>query len=518
MATLSKKLSTKQKIEVHKSDSDNETVTKQIIEVVKKVTKKTSKPTIVKKVTAKKSEKTGSVVGDCGVCYNNYNHNTRKLLTCPFCKFDACTECVKKYLLTIHQDPHCMKCRTAWNRDFWMDSFPKVFINVEFKKHRELIMLDREKSLLPATMQVAERIKEVNRLKNSLDDLRSIIQKEKTMLSEFNSNGAITDDTEIYNKKKELTVNVAVAYFELDYRQSYIYKLSYGKNVAKQEPHKQFVRACPADGCNGMLSTQWKCGLCGIFVCHECHEIIGSNKDAPHTCAEENIATAKLLAKDTKPCPKCASLIFRISGCNQLFCTMCAHAFDWNTGKEIDRSILHNPHFFEYRATHADVFQSTTTRCGELPSQYVLQNKIRSFGMEYSHEAQIARKFLSSIYHNRDIEMRKYEQNDAVTNNEDLRIKFLLNEIDEDKFRRTIFFREKVASKKIEIYRVMELFDNVSRDVIIRLNSAKDASEFVGIWNEVAPLIDYCNMQMKIISKRYNHITPEISVNTYRWW
>lgn len=489
------------------SDSSNESEKEE-------VKKPLPKKKVIKKRTVKKTDSSN---GECDVCCDKYNHSTRKLLKCPFCQFNACTGCIRKFLLSIHQEPHCMKCKTAWSRDFWMDSFPKVFINVDLKKHRELDLLDREKSLLPASQPAAERIREANRLKKTLDNLRANIQKEKITLWNFNQDGAITDEKEIYDKKKELSLSVAAAQFELDYQQAHINDLMFRTTNTKQEPRKQFVRACPADGCKGMLSTQWKCGLCAIFVCPDCHEIIGETKDAPHTCKPENIATAKLLAKDTKTCPKCASLIFRISGCSQIWCLKCHHAFDWDTGKTIDYSVLHNPHFFAFRAQNGNIPANADVPCGGIPSQYTLQDKVRSFKLGNQLEVAICQRFLSSLYHNHDVEMRRFRPADGIINNEDLRVKFLLNEIDEEKFKRVIFYREKVEAKKTEIYRVMELFDTVSRDIAVRLNATKTASEFVGVWNEVTPLVNYANLQMRIISKRYNHITPKINSETYRW-
>lgn len=514
------------------SDEDDTTQTK-VIEEEKKVDdsdeesdssdeseEEVKKPAPKKKVVKKRIvKKTVAADGDCEVCCDSYNHSTRKLLKCPFCQFNSCTGCIRKFLLSIHQEPHCMKCKTAWSRDFWMDSFPKVFINVDLKKHREMDLLDREKSLLPASQPAAERIREANRLKKTLDDLRGNIQKEKITLWNFNQDGAITDEKEIYDKKKALSLSVAAAQFELDYQQTHINDLMYRTSYTntKQEPRKQFVRACPADGCKGMLSTQWKCGLCAIFVCPDCHEIIGETKDAPHTCKPENIATAKLLAKDTKTCPKCASLIFRTAGCSQMWCVICNHAFDWETMKEIDHSVLHNPYFFQWRQNHANAPANANAPCGGIPSQYTLQDKVRSYKLGNQLEVAICQRFLSSLYHNHDVEMRRFRPADGVINNEDLRVKFLLNEIDEEKFKRVIFYREKVDAKKTEIYRVMELFDAVSRDISVRLNAAKSASEFVGVWNEVTPLVNYSNLQMRTISKRYNHITPKINGETYRW-
>lgn len=77
----------------------------------------------------------------------------------------------------------------------------------------------------------------------------------------------------------------------------------------------QFVRACPAPGCRGFLSTSWECGICDVSVCSQCYEI--KAEDTIHICNPDILATARLLAKDTKPCPKCGVLIHKLEGCDQ---------------------------------------------------------------------------------------------------------------------------------------------------------------------------------------------------------
>lgn len=462
----------------------------------------------------KNKKKCNNIEKECSICCEKYNNSTRKLLQCPYCIFKVCSKCARNFLLTIREEPHCMSCKNAWSRDFWMDTFPKTFINNDLKKHRQNVLFNREKSLLPATLPIAERMREGIKLKETIKILDEKIIIAQQNLWNFN-NPNFDDDA--YEKKKELTLAVAEAMFERDFQNIKINKLLNKNIVNKQyEQIKQFVRACPADNCKGMLSTQWKCGLCGIFVCNECHEIIGMKKDIPHICKSENIATAKLLSNDTKPCPKCSSLIFRISGCDQIFCTQCQHAFDWKTGKSIDYARLHNPHFFEWRATHNEAPVNADAPCGGLPSQYVLQTKFRSLKINKCVEIDVCQRLLSSIYHNHEIEMTKYVPHDLLKRNENFRIKLLLNEINEEKFKQHIFYNEKVEAKNMEIYRVMELFDTVSKDFLIRFNNATDAQQILNIHNELKELQIYVNDQMKIIEKRYGHKTPKLD-EFFRW-
>ena len=58
----------------------------------------------------------------------------------------------------------------------------------------------------------------------------------------------------------------------------------------------------------------------------------GAKRDCEHTCNPDLVETAKLLAKDTKSCPTCQTKIFKIDGCDQMWCTQCHTAFSWKTG------------------------------------------------------------------------------------------------------------------------------------------------------------------------------------------
>lgn len=111
----------------------------------------------------------------------------------------------------------------------------------------------------------------------------------------------------------------------------------------KKVSHYQWVCPCPnPNGCNGLVDRNYECLICKAQVCKKCREI----KLEEHTCKPETVATVKILkGKDTKPCPKCAAPIFKIDGCDQMFCDApgCKTAFSWSRGT-IETGVIHNPH------------------------------------------------------------------------------------------------------------------------------------------------------------------------------
>jgi len=215
----------------------------------------------------------------CNICCDDYNKSTRTKICCQYCDFDVCRNCCETYILS-ETTPKCMNpdCAKEWTRKFLRENFTNVFLTSKYKEHLENVLFDQEKALLPATQPLVEEKIAKENIRKQIRDLDLFI-----------------DD--LYTQKRELEQ-----------------RLQYGINTEKTEK-AHFVRQCPANGCRGFLSSQWKCGICERWSCPDCHELKGFNRDCDHTCDPNNVETAKMLAKDSKPCPKCQSLIFKISGC-----------------------------------------------------------------------------------------------------------------------------------------------------------------------------------------------------------
>jgi len=216
----------------------------------------------------------------CFICVNSFNQSTRKLIKCPYCDFSACKTCCETYVLG-ESTVKCMSntCDREWTRQFITNTFTAVFINGKLKKHREQVLFDNERALLPATQPLVERNIKIEKTEKELYDIQ--------------------------RKMRELTIEKHTTTAEL-------WRL---RNRNAPVERAEFVRACPDNNCRGFLSTQWKCGICEQWACPDCHEIKGRNRDIAHECNPDTLATARLLANDTKPCPNCRTGIFKIDGC-----------------------------------------------------------------------------------------------------------------------------------------------------------------------------------------------------------
>ena len=428
----------------------------------------------------------------CNICVETFNKKTRAKITCQYCNFDSCMECCKTYILN-ENIPKCMnnECNKEWTRQFLSKNFTKTFINNEYKKHREEVLYNHERSLLPATQPIVER--EIRR-----EHLSSEIIKYKN---------------ELYILKAKI-MNLENERFRLN-------GVDNSTNILIER--SAFVRACPDEECRGFLSTQWKCGICQKWTCPNCHIIKGHQRICEHTCNPDDVATAELLARDTKPCPKCGTGIFKISGCDQMWCTQCHTAFSWRTGN-IENNI-HNPHYYEWlrRTNNGHVPRNPLDNpCGERRiNNYTYDNmcssilrKIRKLNTindatlisnlkELNTNLQvICRNIMHLRYHI----IPKYQFN-PIINNQRLRIRFMRNQITEDKFKILVQQSDKKHQKLREISNLLQLLHDTTSDIILRFSeeiSSPDWTYNLDTINEIDPIVNYANECFVDIGKTYD--------------
>jgi len=264
----------------------------------------------------------------CEVCTELLNRSDHKQVACPYCPYVACTSCHERYLLDITEDAHCMACHKAWSRDVLASNFTSKFVTKTYKGRREDLLFERERSLMPATQQYVELEKKSRQLTQQEVQLRVKLSYEEEELGKIRGlstsvlavKHGLQNEFEAFLLRQEMVAiqMKVIAPIQIDigtiqWRNIQMRERIIGRHVEMEK--RAFVRACPHDACKGFLSTAWKCGLCENWTCPTCHEVKGPEKDAAHTCDPNNVATAELLARDSRNCPKCAAGIFKINGC-----------------------------------------------------------------------------------------------------------------------------------------------------------------------------------------------------------
>jgi hypothetical protein len=352
----------------------------------------------------------------------------------------------------------------------------------DYKKHRETVLFDQERALLPATQPLVE----------------NIIQREKI-------------DIEIKRIEAE---ELSAIYRRISALRAEHNRL--GRTNTSTTERSTFIKACPDANCRGFLSSQWKCGLCEKWACSDCHEIKGLSRDCEHVCDPNNVATAALLSNDTKSCPSCGTGIHKLEGCDQMFCTICNTGFSWRTGR-IETNI-HNPHYFDWlRRTGGDIQRNPNEiRCGQeinTPFVRTLMASLRVKNVPPDIMTRVSR-ICEAIIHHRYVEMERY-QADRVLNNQDLRIQYLRNKISEDDFKTQIQRLDKKHQKNREIHNIFVIMNSTVTDILYRFddavtqsanfsrNSDEEKQKVYDILKEIERIREYVNECLADISKTY---------------
>ena len=476
---------------------------------------------------------------ECPVCVEEFTKAQRKEVACLHCGYGACAGCVKRYILSSYEDPGCMQCHRPWDREFLVDNLTSTFVSATQKKHREDQLLDRERALLPLTQPYVER--EVARRK-AQEIQRQINAKESE------KNRLFWDSEAIKEKQRQIavleaqlkTLRIEINTYSdpgisaivreiraLQAKKDELDRAARGHGGAGPSQEKaRFVMRCPNDGCKGFLSTAWKCGVCEHWACPECHETKGTDRKAEHTCKPENVETAKLLAKDTKGCPKCGVPIHRIHGCNQMFCTCCHTGFDWQTLAIINTARgFHNPHYYEMREQLGNVVlpqapaddNDPCAANNNVPRNEVITHVVESNGLNPARIGpkgfrilmfirwlnEIANQDIPRLERRLDVDAQSYGNNQAVALNAEIRISYMLNEVDEDGFKSAIQKREKQRHKLAEIIQVHRSFVALSWDVIRQIVAAQTQGAILGCVEGLERLMALSRDGLDRISKKY---------------
>ena len=457
---------------------------------------------------------------ECEICDEKYNKSTRKKVECRECSTEVCKTCTRTYLLGSIKDAHCMTCQGLWDRGFLVDTLNNSFVTKTYTEHRKHVLLQRETARFPETMPLVEELKKDQVIRNKANKLKEERKKLHTLENRKFSLSLKNEDTSDYDTQIQMQETVVERLALSLERLSKELQKDDVLVTKKKDRKVKFIHACPAEGCKGFLSTAWKCGLCDQWTCPTCFELKGEKKDDeenPHVCKKENIASAELIKKDTKKCPQCAVPIFKISGCDQIFCVECHIAFSWRTG-EIETGIIHNPHFFQWQRTldQGDInaqhnMDNLANRnpcdpCNEnnIPGWYVFrQNLKNSLDNQLIIQADYdwAEGLYRQVGHLEHITQPIRNELRRIQDNEQLRANYLIDEITEQQLQDSLVSKEKKAQKQIACLQLYDLMLIVFRESLNKIYGDRLVSDSR---TQVLNLVKYTNKELARISYVYS--------------
>ena len=450
---------------------------------------------------------------NCLICDETLNLKNHKLVSCEYCDFGACKTCYQTFL-PEQNAPKCMnrECGRPWTRRFLNTTFSQTFLNKDWRTSREKLAFDRETAQLPASQEILERRLFIENARKQISLTRLLIKNaQKIYLAEYKKQNIPYP----YANEPEEMINLRDRLEEL---QQSLNARPAGRFAAapRGAGTTHFVRACPSEDCRGFLSKDWKCGLCKVETCSKCHVI--KNVGEEHTCNPDDVATATLLNRDTKPCPKCHTGIFKIDGCDQMWCTQCHTAFSWKTGDIETR--IHNPHYFEWlRRNNGGVAPrvpgDVPHQCGQ--DQLLTQYDFRHItGLQLREDITIlSGNIIRDVIHLRETELPNYlparNENVFLEN----RILFLKKDISKETFIRRVLKESKKREIHAEIHQVLQMFVQSATDIIrqfmVLARTMRDDYDHLKLkLDEIETLRQFTNEALKEIYTTFKYTPRQI--------
>jgi hypothetical protein len=486
----------------------------------------------------------------CGVCMNNYTPIIRKKCVCKYCKADTCSKCIEQYLLGRHEDAHCLHCRVNYNDTTLFEICTKTYIQHVYFKHRQEVLINRERANLPGLQDVAiderrkrgndEKINEIKKEISALETQRDVIMTQyNTLYTEYYSKLAAKQDysairkqlddilvqsdklrTQINNKKDDIN--------HIKWPAAYGLPANGGTHAKPEEEKKKFIRRCTRDGCQGFLSTAWKCGICEYYSCSKCFVTKTKKHDDPHECKKEDIETADMIKADCKACPNCGEFIQKSSGCDQMWCISCQTPFSWTTGKVVTGGIIHNPHYYEWmkRNGGAAPRNPADVPCGGYPNAWELRRMPKGLP---NNIANVFFEFHRICQELQDISERTYRSHIDLDTTNKINVKFLLGDFDEKHWGQLLGKNERKRKRDREVQEIFAAFRMVAVELINRVQNyrsedgkirtftdlpIKEAEVFINALSiEIKALITMINDALRNVSISHCYSVPYIHLD-----
>lgn len=394
-------------------------------------------------------------VTDCNICADSFNETSRKRVKCGKCDFISCMKCTKRYLLEqAYKGTHCMNCKETWNNEFIKKNFAMSFLKGEYRQKREDILFEAEKVFLPPLLEEAKFLMLLDKIKRKIERGRDLLIE-----NEKNIDQLVRDQM-----KRREHLNSKIELLRDEYKK--VTRLQRDIPLAEK---KTFVMKCVVEDCRGFLSTKYKCELCSVEVCKDCHLVI----DDDHTCKDDDIATVKELQKTTRPCPKCQTRIFKIDGCDQMFCIQCHTPFSWKTGS-IEIGPIHNPEYFRLlnKGGIVDVRHvQHQGGCGPMPEYWNLTQKLKHFYLDEKEERELL-DFFQQMSHHRHVTLQRFI---VQADNKD-RLNYLVGKYDEKTFKQKVYVASESLLRKREERQIIDLFVTTGEEMFRSIMRGEEPS------------------------------------------
>jgi hypothetical protein len=462
----------------------------------------------------------------CATCDKHFTLLMRKGLLCKSCNKKCCMECIQR--CNLARDPwtvlartwspswswsslpymHCPNCNSESDSFFqepliedWCRYVLKPVISFANRKNQKLLphVIDNLLSVYKyfnvttsyheqffSLKQVWQLRRQEKILKRGIQSIHSMLRTVKLWIeTEQHLNIGVNHPV-----TRETLQDIVRQGFDLDQNGFILLTMDPRNQDTKQLAERKqptFVLACPGSDCDGLLSQRYKCNKCELYTCAKCREVKNDN----HECNPDTVASINTLKKDSKPCPTCASLIYRIQGCRQMWCTQCKVGFDWHTGN-LDNKDIHNPHYFEYMRQNGIPENRGNNNNVVVPNNnrgnynVVVPDNNDCFNIhqlcqllrrhKFDLEARLFEDFIRIKNHVQHVVITylRYRLRLCTANQHDpnlkMRVQYILGEIDKNSFKSKLIVLENWRICYTGLIRIYEMFHTVVSSIFGQLN------------------------------------------------
>lgn len=421
----------------------------------------------------------------CNICAEPYNRQSRRATKCPGCGHECCCMCVQRYLDTSKTEPQCMQCNRPWNNQFVMETFGATATRriTQAKKDN---LFQSQKNLFPHTQQYVQLIQQSEEMDLEVSKLKTNLQEIQNQIYNVN-----VRQNRLFRHKSRIEHDF-LAFFQNDHNNQ-----NDVRATDNTEEKVVYLRPCGKNECKGFISSKGVCGICKSEYCRKC--LAEKIPDQEHVCDPNDVLSLEAIKKDSKPCPSCSTMIHRISGCPDMFCTSCFTAFNWNNLR-IDRNGNSNPMYYRWIRDGAGTnFRDLPENCNNIHFNHV----IRSVNFRNISQKQVKlalESALQALHHTeRDI-WRHYQtagrtstRSNFETATLQARAKYMMNKSSEENFKIQLMRINKAKEYNDNIQQSCNLISGYRNDMMYNIvytdnfdpiRYLREFVEFVAYMNE----------------------------------
>ena len=453
----------------------------------------------------------------CSVCTEPFTTVLRKPIICPSCQYKSCRTCIERYFSTSMFDFQCMNCHRLFDDEFVKSNLTQAGVK-RMQRHREDILFERQKTMCPQTqvfVKHAINIEKRDEIRLKINTLHRVEAASKSILHHCKSEESLKihisnlSDLSRTFKNQITELRTSIDQLNVELR-------NYEHNKKEKQTKITFSLPCVRENCKGFVTPEnkWQCGICDCILCKHCHMELSEG----HQCDPNDVESATYIKQSSRSCPSCSTLIHKISGCNQMWCTQCNTAFCYRTGEVFTRNI-HNPHYFEWLNRHNPNNQNMehynhndhNFMCNENIAQYRLITHINGILRNDNPHRSSLNEEVRLKYHAQ-AESRRYREGEynPETSTRDLRIKWMRGLIDDVKFKRTVQAQEKRWNINNRIYEVYEMYNTMSNELFLRIIKSQNSESIEKMYKELRELRLYANTCFQKIGLLYKNVYPVI--------